>query len=75
MLDKLPPEFERIAELLEQQPPTVREVFHFMLTVAMEESGILTLEQRVFLLRIAEVYKTKGRQAGYMLHQGVAGFL
>jgi hypothetical protein len=37
--DKLPPEFERIAELVDQQPPAVREVFHFMLAVAMEESG------------------------------------
>jgi hypothetical protein len=58
-----------------QNAPEVQEVFHFMLAVAMEESGILTLEQRVFLLRIAELYKTKGRQAGYMLHQGVAGSL
>jgi hypothetical protein len=41
----------------------------------MEENGILTLEQRVFLLRTAEVYKAKRRQAGYMLHQGVVGFL
>jgi hypothetical protein len=37
--DKLPPEFERIAELVDQQPPAVREVFQFMLAVAMEESG------------------------------------
>jgi hypothetical protein len=46
-----------------------------MLAVAMEENGILPLEQRVFPLRIAEVYTTNGRQAGYMLHQGVVGFL
>jgi hypothetical protein len=39
VLDKLPPEFERIAELADQQPSEVGEVFHFMLTVAMEESG------------------------------------
>jgi len=43
MLDKLPPEFQRIAELVDQEPPQVREVFHFMLAVAMEESGLSEL--------------------------------
>jgi hypothetical protein len=39
----LPLEFERIAGLVDQQPPAVREVFHFMLAVAMEESRKATL--------------------------------
>jgi hypothetical protein len=39
--DELPPEFEPIAELVDQQPAAVREVFRFML--AMEESGIAEL--------------------------------
>jgi hypothetical protein len=43
MDDRLPPEFQRTAELVDQQPPEVREVFHFMLTVAMEESGMAEL--------------------------------
>lgn len=43
MQDKLPPEFERIAGLAEQQPPGVQEVFQFMLAVAMEESGMTEL--------------------------------
>jgi hypothetical protein len=44
MLDRPPPEFQRIAELAEQQPPEVQEVFQFMLAVAMEESGIAELQ-------------------------------
>jgi hypothetical protein len=36
---ELPPQFKRIAELAEQQPPEVQEVFQLMLAVAMEESG------------------------------------
>jgi hypothetical protein len=40
---KLPPEFERIAELAEYQPPEVQEVFQVMLAVAVEESGIAEL--------------------------------
>jgi len=32
---KLPPEFERIAELAEQQPPEVQEVCQFMVAVAL----------------------------------------
>jgi hypothetical protein len=43
MQDRLPPEFQRIAQLVDQQPPEVREVFHFMLAVAMQESAIARL--------------------------------
>ena len=43
MQDELPPEFKRIAHLADQQPPHVREVFQFMMSVAMEESGIAKL--------------------------------
>ena len=41
--DRLPPESQRIAELAEQQPPQIQEVYQFMLAVAMEESGIAKL--------------------------------
>ena len=49
MQDKLPPELQRIAELAEQQPPEVQEVFQFMLAVAMEESGIAELINTVHI--------------------------
>ena len=39
MGNELPPEFERLAILVEQQPPRVREAFQFCLAVALEESG------------------------------------
>jgi len=35
----LPPNLERLAALIDQQPPRVREAFHFLLAVALEESG------------------------------------
>jgi hypothetical protein len=37
MQDRLPPEFKRIAEPTDQQPPEAQQVFHFMLAVTMEE--------------------------------------
>ena len=43
MESQLPPEFERLAELVDQQPPRVREAFHFLLAVAMEEDSKATL--------------------------------
>ena len=39
MGNELPPDLERLAALIEQQPPKVREAFHFCLAVALEESG------------------------------------
>ena len=39
MENDLPPEFERLAALIDQQPPKVREAFHFCLAMALEESG------------------------------------
>ena len=39
MENELLPGFERLAELMDQQPPRVREAFHFSLAVALEESG------------------------------------
>jgi hypothetical protein len=59
----------RMPELVDQQSPQVQEVFQFMLAVAMEESGAPTVEQRVFPLGTADVYRTKGSQARYSLHQ------
>ena len=39
MLQALPPQLDRSAELIDQQPPRVREAFQFCLAVALEESG------------------------------------
>ena len=39
MDNELPPEFKRLAALIDQQPPRVREAFQFCLAVALEESG------------------------------------
>ena len=39
MDSKLPPEFEALTALVDQQPPEVREAFHFCLAVTMGEAG------------------------------------
>lgn len=42
MGDELPPDLKRLAALIDQQPPKVREAFLFLLAVAMEEDGKAT---------------------------------
>ena len=37
--NKLPPDFERLAKLVDEQPPKAREGFQFLLAIALEESG------------------------------------
>jgi len=41
--NELPSDLERLAAFVDQQPPGVREAFHFLLAVALEESGKATL--------------------------------
>lgn len=49
MENELPAELDRQAALIDQQPPTVREVFQFLIAIALAESG------KAELINVAQV--------------------
>ena len=62
MTSELPPEYQRLASLIDQQPPAVREVVHLILAVALEKSG---------KARMANTFQGEGRV--HYAYETVAG--